>query len=751
MLDGEEKARYAYGKNGEVTNITGENTGITRTYDVAGRMSMESNSLNGRFLKFEYDMLGRKTKRTDHLGRITRYSYDSESRLTAVISPENRAVSFEYDQAGRRTKRVNPNGTWCEYNYTFGRLQKLAHKKNGGEVFMSYSYSYDKEGNITGIVSSVNNGASNRGEKILYSYDDKYRLVQALYLTCCPDTNNCHATNLLEEFSYDPAGNMIEYKKNGTITAMQYDADDKLMSDNEFNYAYDLAGKLRQKVRKTDNTVVEVHDYNWDNRTTKITAANKTYEYKYDTLGRRVWKGTTEGTENTEEISLFFDGDDAYQEYSASGERTAEYMFSGRIDEPLLVTKGGQEYTYHQNHLGTVMGLTGEDENLVNEYEYTAYGMMRQSVEGAEQPYTYTAREHVGDSGLYYYRSRVMRSGNGAFTRSDDAMDGVNWRGYVGGRPINRLDPWGYDIIILLSPESAVQSGHLAIAISQPDNSWVYYSKNGEGFPGGDLNQNIPFVNEENMLANNLIANRYELAFKINTGFGQDALMQTYANSHLNDSYNLLYNNCAHFVHDVLQAGGVVNTTAGLPQPNPYYAALGTIHNASHFKPGNGSEPPPGPPDPCDGTSCECGCENGVCNICEPTDPCELANCSCGCENGVCLPCDEPDPWTPPEPCYQQITCPNGAQHTAPCNMSVSDYCNNADQMCEYSCPDGSSHQVSCIMPYSSVCGIEIDPCSYCSCGCDGNDCLPCEDPNYPPDPVEPSDPTYIRFFKNHF
>jgi len=140
---------------------------------------------------------------------------------------------------------------------------------------------------------------------------------------------------------------------------------------------------------------------------------------------------------------MFFDGDDAYQEYSVSGERTAEYMFSGRIDEPLLVTKGGQEYTYHQNHLGTVMGLSGADESLVNEYEYTAYGMDRGSAEIVDQPYQYTAREKIGDTGLHYYRSRVMRSGNGGFTREDDAMDGVNWRGYVGGDPIIFKDPTG--------------------------------------------------------------------------------------------------------------------------------------------------------------------------------------------------------------------------------------------------------------------------------------------------------------------
>ena len=343
-------------------------------------------------------------------------------------STDNKTVSFLYDKRGRRTKRINPNGTYAEYNYSGSRLAGITHKKSSGTVFLSYSYAYDNAGNIIKITGA--------DETKNYSYDQTYRLIRADYVSASG------TTNLIEEFSYDPAGNMIEYKKNGVVTVMQYDADDKLVSDTEFNYAYDLAGKLRQKIRKSDNTVSEAHDYGWDNRTAKISAENKVFEYQYDVLGRRISK-----TENNIATSILFDGDNAYQEYNASGEKTAEYMFSERIDEPLLMTKGGQEYTYHQNHLGTVMGISGADESLVNEYEYTAYGMDRGSAEIVDQPYQYTAREKIGDTGLHYYRSRVMRSGNGGFTREDDAMDGVNWRGYGFNNPISFFDPYGFEPI----------------------------------------------------------------------------------------------------------------------------------------------------------------------------------------------------------------------------------------------------------------------------------------------------------------
>ncbi|HBE01381.1 MAG TPA: hypothetical protein DC049_02750, partial [Spirochaetia bacterium] len=192
-------------------------------------------------------------------------------------------------------------------------------------------------------------------------------------------------------------------------------------------------------------------------------ADGKTYDYEYDVLGRRVKKSLTEGAALTEEISLLFDGDNAYQEYSSAGEKTAEYMFSGRIDEPLLMTKDGQEYTYHQNHLGTVMGLSGANENLVNEYGYTAYGMDRGSVVTVEQPYRYTARENIGDTGLYYNRSRIYNSSVGRFFKEDEIFYGANWYHYVKNNPLIYVDPYGFNDIRIATWDDYLFSG---IAIS---------------------------------------------------------------------------------------------------------------------------------------------------------------------------------------------------------------------------------------------------------------------------------------------
>ena len=355
--------------------------------------------------------------------------------------------------------------------------EQLTHKKSTGTVFFSYRYEYDNAGNIIKI-----NGNK---ENTYYTYDDTYRLIRADYVSI----NG--VTNLVEEFTYNPAGNMIEYKKNGSIATMQYDVDDKLTSDNEYTYAYDLAGKLQQKIRKSDNMITETHEYNWMNRTKKITTTDKMYEYKYDILGRRIWKGTTEGTTLTGNVSMFFDNDDAYQEYIATGTKTAEYMFSGRIDEPLLMTKGDEEYTYHQNHLGTIIGISGANESLVNEYEYTAYGQTRTKTEGVGQPYTYTAREPIGDTSFYYYRARIMNSRNGVFVSHDTAMDGFNWYAYVGGNSVMYTDPYG----LVRVPEAELRQ----IIQDHMDDNDIY----GRNF--SSIRSGSPYNNQPNPLNSDYI------------------------------------------------------------------------------------------------------------------------------------------------------------------------------------------------------------------------------------------------------
>src|SRR5262249_10073440 len=82
-------------------------------------------------------------------------------------------------------------------------------------------------------------------------------------------------------------------------------------------------------------------------------------------------------------------------------------------------------------------------------YIYDSFGQIAAQVGALPNPYTYTAREHDQESGLYFYRSRYYDPSIGRFLQ-EDPFRGVlthpftlNRYPYVRNNPINRKDPFG--------------------------------------------------------------------------------------------------------------------------------------------------------------------------------------------------------------------------------------------------------------------------------------------------------------------
>ncbi len=117
-----------------------------------------------------------------------------------------------------------------------------------------------------------------------------------------------------------------------------------------------------------------------------------------------------------------------------------------RIDQPLAVERGGQEFFYNADHQGSVRKITDVAGLVVNSYGYDSYGRIEASTEAIANPFTYTAREIDAESGLYFYRARYYDAVTGRFLREDpigfDAGD-VNLYRYVFNNPVNLRDPSG--------------------------------------------------------------------------------------------------------------------------------------------------------------------------------------------------------------------------------------------------------------------------------------------------------------------
>lgn len=126
----------------------------------------------------------------------------------------------------------------------------------------------------------------------------------------------------------------------------------------------------------------------------------------------------------------------------------AQYVFGVRVDEPLVYEKNldgtapfdpiEDRLYYHENALGSVIGLTNGNAQLKEGYLYDAYGrqtvyrpglngvvdwgdddsILVGGISGLDNPYLFTARRLDAESGLYYYRARHLDPEQGRFLQA---------------------------------------------------------------------------------------------------------------------------------------------------------------------------------------------------------------------------------------------------------------------------------------------------------------------------------------------
>ena len=492
LYDKEERIR-ARRWNGESTDA------VRYEYDDYGTLEKETDLVNGRIDKDQYDMTGRLVQSTTlekntgaageptvantHTVQSLEIGYDNYNRVNRLVQSlegsktktglvygdaskaqrpglsygltvdGKQRQSLAYDAMARCTKETVtlPGGQTRENRFTYGTLRHLTDTdsllsamSNGTE---SWSYEYDNVGNITKLTSGT--------KVITYQYDELNQLIR--------ENNGVLGTTVL--YTYDAGGNMTSrktydytegtlqtIKKNETFTYRSDGWKDQLLTWNGKNYTYDAGG---------NPTVLRGMPLTWGegHRLKKIAAETGTITFAYDSDGKRVKK-----TSGNTETKYYYNGSilsglvKTTTGNTGTTKTTVQFVYDAEGKPFLLRFNGKTDYFYLYNGLGDVVGLVDSSNQVVVRYQYNSWGKVTstQDTSGVSlvtlNPFRYRKYVYDPETGLYCLGSRYYDPEVGRFVNADDfetltyqmdSVQGKNLYQYCFNNPINMQDEDG--------------------------------------------------------------------------------------------------------------------------------------------------------------------------------------------------------------------------------------------------------------------------------------------------------------------
>jgi RHS repeat-associated protein len=430
----------AAGRLGSVTLPAG---GITLGYFASTGHLQTLNGPAGVNLTFQRD--GELLTSTQWSGAVTgsvSHGYDTSRRLTSESINGANSISFGYDEDGLITSAgalvlsydVNlpllNTTTLGQVNDTrgydtFGELASYSAHFGTTEMF-AQSLVRDALGRVQQLTETVS-GVTTSYE---YGYDALGRLL-----------NVAVDGVVAREYGYDTNGNRTSLGSGSTLLSASYDAQDRLLSQGDVEYAYAADGTLEAQ---TNLVTGDVTSYGYDalgNLRSVELPDGRLIEYVVDAMGRRVGK-RIDGV--LLQQWLYRSGPNPVAELNGAGALVKRYVYASRTDVPDYVVQGGATYRVLVDHLGSVrrvVNIANASDVLVNA-TYDEFG--NASGTGLSScPFGFAGGMFDADTQLLHAHGRDYSAAAGRWLSTDPLRAQTaeaNAYAYLGNAPLSQLE-----------------------------------------------------------------------------------------------------------------------------------------------------------------------------------------------------------------------------------------------------------------------------------------------------------------------
>lgn len=422
---------FTYTASGQRNTVI-DARGTTRyTYDLRDRL-LEVIHPDGSVLMYAYDANGNRISLTAPGGR-TDYSFDALNRLSTATDPDGGVTSYQYDDVGNRLAATYPNGTVTSYAYnSLNRLTYLENRKSTGGIISSYTYTLGPAGNRIRVVEQS-------GRTVNYSYDTLYRLVEEEIVDAALGNKNI-------SYTYDGFGNRLTKTDGSGVTSYTYDSNDRLITETgpsgTLNYTYDDNGNT---LSKTDGADTTDYSYDYENRLIGAQSSASTIGYAYDLDGIRT-QSIVDGAITNYVVDKNRDYAQVIEERNGSGGLIVSYVYG---DDLIRQQRGSVDRLYLYDGQMSTRQLIDSGENITDEYNFDAFGIIIDKVGITANNYLYTGEQYDPNVGFYYLRARFYNQGIGRFITRDllqgSAFEPLTLHRYLYTKsdPTNNWDPSG--------------------------------------------------------------------------------------------------------------------------------------------------------------------------------------------------------------------------------------------------------------------------------------------------------------------